>query len=103
TQERALAGAVRPDHRQPLAARNLGVDAVDDELAAERDRDSAEPQGRHVKLRLVRSTTAKKGAPKNAVTTPIGSSAGDMIVRARTSVSTRKPAPTSSDSGTTAR
>ena len=35
--------------------------------------------------RLVRSTTAKNGAPKNAVTTPIGSSAGDITVRAITS------------------
>ena len=30
----------------------------------------------------VRRTSAKNGAPRNAVTTPIGSSAGEMIVRA---------------------
>ena len=43
-------------------------------------------------LRLVRRTIAKNGAPKNAVTTPIGSSAGDSTVRAMTSAKTRKPA-----------
>jgi len=50
-------------------------------------------------LREVLSTTAKNGAPKNAVTTPIGSSAGDSAVRAITSARTRKPAPKSTDSG----
>ena len=42
------------------------------------------------------------GAPTTAVTTPIGSSAGDSTVRASVSASTRKPPP-SSDSGSTLR
>ena len=37
---------------------------------------------RHTIPRAERSTTAKNGAPRNAVMTPIGSSAGDSIVRA---------------------
>ena len=57
----------------------------------------------HVNPLLVRSRIAKNGAPKNAVTTPIGSSAGDISVRASTSASTRKPPPKSSDSGSTIR
>ena len=52
-------------------------------------------------LRL--STNKKKGAPKNAVTTPIGSSAGDCRVRAKRSVRMRKDAPMKNDSGTTRR
>ena len=54
-------------------------DAVDDVPAAELDRDPLERERAHrdAILRVVRSTIAKNGAPKNAVTTPIGSSAGD--------------------------
>ena len=39
----------------------------------------------------------------NAVTTPIGSSAGEMIVRATTSAKTRNAAPTAIDNGITTR
>ena len=52
---------------------------------------------------VVRSTSAKNGAPKNAVTIPIGISAGASAVRAITSASTKKPAPPSTDSGSSAR
>ena len=38
-------------------------------------------------LRVVRSRMAKKGAPKKAVTTPMGNSAGDRMVRANASAS----------------
>ena len=41
----------------------------------------------------------KKGAPMNAVTTPIGVSAGSSISRPGTSARIRNPAPPSSDSG----
>ena len=53
-----------------------------------------QPKRRHTEaIRLeVRRTTAKNGAPKNAVTTPIGSSPGESAVRAITSANTRKPA-----------
>ena len=45
----------------------------------------------------------KNGAPKNAVTTPSGISAGASAVRATTSASTRKPAPQITESGSSAR
>ncbi len=70
---------------------------------AELDRSRVERERRHENVLLVRSTIAKNGAPKNAVTTPIGSSAGETIVRASTSASTRNPPPTSSESGRTIR
>jgi len=49
--------------------------------------------------RVVRRTRTKNGAPKNAVTTPIGISAGDMTVRASRSARARNAPPNSSDSG----
>ena len=48
-------------------------------------------------------TSKKKGAPKKAVTTPMGNSAGEINVRATRSVSTRKAAPKRRDSGSTVR
>ena len=45
----------------------------------------------------------KNGAPKNAVTTPIGVSAGSVSTRPGMSARMRNAAPTSSDSGSTRR
>jgi len=42
----------------------------------------------------------KNGAPKNAVITPIGTSAGAVSVRARRSAAIRKAAPAIIDNGT---
>src|SRR5581483_4968782 len=100
-QRSRLACAVRPDQCEPLA----GLDCEGDPPQRVR---LAEPNGNvaeldHLRPLDVRRTTAKNGAPKNAVITPIGSSCGERTVRAITSVRTRKPAPTTSDSGTTAR
>ena len=94
-----LPRAVRADQRDPLAALDLVGQRVEDACAAERDGHAVERQRCHAVRLVVRSTTAKNGAPKNAVTTPIGSSAGDITVRAITSAKTRKPAPTITDSG----
>ena len=103
-EQRALPGAVRADDRYPLPRLDRAADAVEDPGPAELDRQLSQRQRRHgPTLLLVRSTTAKNGAPKKAVTTPIGSSAGDTTVRASTSQRTRNPPPTSSDSGTTMR
>ena len=74
-------------------------DVVDDSVAAERTDRCVQRKRGHAVLRLVRRTTAKNGAPKKAVTTPIGSSAGDITVRAITSARTRNPAPIMSESG----
>ena len=106
-QQAGLAGAVRPDQRHPIAALDRERHAVHDVAPAEPDGDVAERERclRHYDaIRFeVRSTIAKNGAPKNAVTTPIGSSPGDSAVRAITSASTRKPPPTSTDSGSSSR
>src|SRR5262245_57939921 len=103
-EQRALARTVRPDHRQPLAVVERRRDRLEDPRAVDRHADVLHGQRGHwITLRLVRTTIAKKGAPKNAVTTPIGSSAGAITVRASTSVKTRKPPPTSSETGRTIR
>ncbi len=101
TQDARLACAVRADEHHPLVGGDLERHAAHGYGAVEPDREVAELDHRIV--RAERRTTAKNGAPKNAVTTPIGSSAGETMVRASTSARTRKPAPTTSDSGTTAR
>src|SRR4029079_8302028 len=104
TQHRLLPGSVGPDQRHPLAVLDRERDAVDDVPASELDREPFDGQRAHAAiLRDVRSTTAKNGAPKNAVTTPIGSSAGESAVRAITSARTRNPAPTSTESGSSNR
>src|SRR5690606_36193082 len=101
-EQRGLAGAVGPDDRQPLAARHVEPDPMQD-LAP------AEPYGEidgvdHVAVpRVMRRTATKNGAPTNMVTTPMGSSAGAMTVRAIRSASTRNAAPPISDSGSTLR
>ena len=102
-EERALPGAVRADQRDPLAGRDLRADAVEHPGRPELDRERVEDDRGHRNVLLERSTTAKNGAPKKAVTTPIGSSAGETIVRAITSQSTRNPPPRSSESGSTIR
>src|SRR5262249_45380032 len=98
TQSGRLAGAVRPKQPEPLAVGDGERDAMEDLGSAKLDVDVAQ-----LDHRLRARTTAKNGAPKNAVMTPIGSSCGERIVRASTSVSARKPPPTSSDSGSSAR
>src|SRR5262245_23164700 len=99
SQGRGLAGAVRADERDPFTVLDVRGELVDHPGTAERDGDAVERERCHARARLVRRTTAKNGAPKNAVTTPIGNSAGDTIVRAMMSAKTRKPAPTITDSG----
>ena len=102
-QERRLAGAVRADQAQPLPVLDREVDVVDDPRAVERDRDRLRPEHHGPTVLVVRRTNAKKGAPRNAVTTPIGSCPGAITVRATRSMSTRKPAPNASESGRTTR
>src|SRR5205807_8008650 len=96
-----LPGAVRADQHHPLLGGDVEREVAHRLGAVEADAEISELDHR-IDL-AVRRTTAKNGAPKNAVTTPIGSSPGDTTVRARTSASTRNPAPTTSDRGTTAR
>src|SRR5439155_1639264 len=90
-----LPGAVRTDQRHPLAALDREREIFQGVCRAEPDGDAAQLD--HRRVLDERSTMAKNGAPKNAVMTPIGSSCGLSTVREITSVSTRNPAPTTSD------
>ena len=75
---RGLAGAVRADERRPTRRRRRsGRTSCDDRRAVAETApvDGFEAVTRPP-VRVVRSTRTKNGAPKNAVTTPIGSSAG---------------------------
>src|SRR5690606_7561727 len=110
-----LAGAVRADDREPAAGRGGEPDVGEHRPAAETHAQAAHLHpgrpgedrwcGRaHTPSRLVaRRTAMKNGAPTNAVTTPIGSSAGASASRATRSARTRKAAPPSSESGSTVR
>ena len=94
-QQRRLPRAVRPDERDPLALRDVEIDVVARPAARRAPRSPAGARS-HVMPRVVlveRSTSAKNGAPRNAVTTPSGISAGESAVRAITSARTRNPAP----------
>src|SRR5262249_6106395 len=102
-QERALPGAVRADHRQPLAGLHAAGDAAEHLGAVECDRDAVERDRHPVTPRLVRRTIGKKGARKKEVATRSGSAAGESTVRARMPAKTRKPPPTSRESGSTMR
>ena len=78
----ARSSVVLPAPFGPMSAshspsRDRRVDRVDDGAAAELDRDAAQLDRAHpTPPRVVRRTSAKNGAPKNAVTTPSGISAG---------------------------
>jgi hypothetical protein len=96
-----LPGAVRPDQRRPAAGRGPQREPAHRGDWAEPDPEVARLD--HLIDLDERRTTAKNGAPRKAVITPIDSSAGDCTVRARTSARTRKPAPARSDRGMTAR
>jgi hypothetical protein len=69
-------------------------------MRADADAEADTPHRRaHGAVRDDRKTIRKNGAPKNAVTTPIGSSAGEITIRARRSVNARNAAPKSRESG----
>src|SRR5215211_5246557 len=99
-----LPGAVWPYEPNPLYRYHREAEILDDARAVESHRDPFEVKRFHgATVRVMRSTTAKNGAPKNAVTTPIGNSAGEITVRARRSARTRKAAPNASERGRTTR
>ena len=103
-QQRRLPRPVRADERDPLALRNVEIDVAHDRPPAELHGHPPEADRRHAAVVLVeRRTSAKKGAPRNAVTTPSGISAGESAVRAITSARTRNPAPAITESGMSAR
>src|SRR5688500_11347448 len=104
TKRARLPRPVRADQPHPLARLDRDVERVDDPIPVEVDRESVQDDRVHgATVLVIRRTTAKKGAPKNAVKTPIGSSAGATTVRARRSASTRNAAPKASERGSTMR
>src|SRR5581483_7491223 len=103
-QQRRLARAVGADDRQPLAPRDVHVDAPQHRVAVVGHRGGAAVDHDVTPSRRdERSTRMKNGAPKNAVTTPMGISAGDDSVRASRSATHRNAPPNSSDNGSTTR
>src|SRR5690606_15076261 len=102
-QQRRLAGPVGPDDRERAALGDREPDPVEEPLAGDLDDDVVAADHPSTPRREVRSTRMKNGAPKNAVTTPIGISAGAATVRARRSAAHRNAPPNSSDSGSSDR
>ena len=103
-QQRGLARSVRPDQGEPAARGHGTGHRVQHRNMVEFHAEVVDTQGTHVRTAAVeRRIQMNTGEPTRAVTTPMGSSAGDTTVRARVSARTRKPAPTSSDSGSTRR
>src|SRR6185295_11652727 len=99
-QQRRLAGAIRSDHGDPLAGIDIKRDAGQHLGAAQSNVQRVNRERTHDDIRdVVRSTTAKNGAPQNAVTTPIGISAGLARTRPARSASTRNAPPYNMDSG----
>src|SRR3546814_9062749 len=71
---------------------------VEHERVAERDRHAVAADHAVAPIRRAeRSTSTKNGAPKKAVTTPMGISAGEEMVRARRSARHRKAPPKRED------
>ena len=103
-EDSGLSSAVGPDQRQPFACRDGKVEVPDHRPSFVGDRYCRKADVAHRGApRVDRITTMKKGAPKKAVITPIGSSAGATTVRAAVSARTRKAAPNSTERGTTTR
>ena len=91
-EKRRLAGAVRPDQGDPLAALDRG------RRRRRRPRGRRAPPSRPSSpiavtpgLHGCAGRSAKNGAPKSAVITPIGTSAGASAVRATTSARIEEP------------
>ena len=107
-QDRRLAGAVRPDQPEPAAGAHAEREAAHRLAPAvphrrPRGTRSSSPRHRHRVAWRARSSRMKNGAPKNAVTTPIGSSAGAVSMRPGMSTRIRNAAPNAAASGSTRR
>ncbi len=104
------------DHRTPVVAHRHGVELDHRRNAVTADRvrravpsigqpdDGPEPRHQDpvpmpALARRDTSTARKNGAPRHAVTTPIGTSVGDRIVRAMRSAPIRKAAPPTIETG----
>ena len=102
-QERRLAGAVGADQSEPSARRDRRAERLHDLALAVAHGDGRELERAHRATCRVRSRRMKNGAPKNAVTTPIGSSAGAVSVRPGMSTRIRNAAPNAAVSGSSLR
>ena len=103
TQHRRLAGTVGANEAKPLA-RIQDVIEVDNSIdAVVTDTKIAKAKRAHCDVCRVRRSRRKNGAPKNAVTTPIGVSAGLASTRLGMSAATRNAAPNKTLNGNTLR
>ncbi len=99
--ERRLACPVGTDERGDVARHDPGARAVEQMLAARKDRDVARLD--HSDLFLFMRSQRKKGLPMAAVTRPMGSSAGATTMRAKLSAARRSVAPARIEPGSTMR
>ena len=103
SQHRRLARAVRTDDAHPFARVQDVVERLHCDVLAIQHTEITESEHRHRADSLVRRSNKKNGAPKNAVTTPIGVSAGSDNTRLGMSASTRNAPPSNKLSGNTLR
>jgi hypothetical protein len=102
-QDGRLARPVGTDHRRPRAGFGLQRQVVHDFLVLVRRGHGGGGDLHHAVRAPRRNTIKKNGAPKNAVITPMGISAGATSVRPARSARIRNAAPNKIDSGTTTR
>ena len=103
TQHRRLASAVRTNETQPFTRMQQVVKALHCFNTVVRHTHITKTERGHFEVFLVRRRNKKNGAPKNAVTTPIGVSAGLASTRLGISANTRNAAPSNTLSGSTFR
>ena len=104
-QQRALAGAVGADDGEELARRSASSEMSRIRTLSRALTSTPWPAAALTVPRAARpaSSQRKNGPPTSAVRTPIGSSAGETMVRASASASTRKAPPNSAAAGSRVR
>ena len=99
-QQATLAGTIGAEHTQYLARAQLQADIAQHFAATALE---VEPFDVEHQLRTFTSRNRKNGAPMNAVTMPIGSSAGARARRAIRSANSNNVPPASSEAGSSTR
>jgi hypothetical protein len=102
--QRALSGSIRPDQSDGLTRLNAQADIAQYPVSyLVGERDTLDVDAHYSLAPLALSRYKKNGAPKNAVITPTGSSAGAKAVRAIRSDHTRKHPPAIAEAGSSRR
>ncbi|MNC69651.1 hypothetical protein D3C75_1203700 [compost metagenome] len=99
-QQAALACTIRPEHAHDLARVQLQVEVLQYFIPTTTQVQALDLQHQ---LRPLISRTRKNGAPINAVTIPIGNSAGANANRATRSASSISTPPANNEAGNTTR